>query len=284
MDAEITINPTTRKLQTADQLELHVRQYPSRRQGTSRTLLIVHGVCEHGGRYSHVADAATKAGWQVVIADQRGHGLSSGRRTHVKRFDEYVRDVELVREDCQLSPHRTAVLGHSMGGLIAIRFAQRHPQQLAALAVSSPLLRVGTPPHRLVTAVGRVLSLVAPRTRFATGIDPSLVTRDEEIIRQRELDPLIEKTVTARWYFAAQSGIRQAWKGAPQMDLPLLVLQGGADSIVDPVATECWAESAGGLDKTLYRLPGHLHELLNETDRQETLQKILAWLDARIPT
>ncbi len=171
-----------------------------------------------------------------------------------------------------------------MGGLVAIRYAQEYPQSLSALAVSGPFLRAGQTPHRAILAVGKVLSFVAPRTRYPTKIEAEDICRDEQLLERRSDDPLMQKSVTARWFFASQAAIRRAWRDAPQMDLPLLVLQGARDRIVDPLATEHWAETAGGQDKTFRLLPDHLHELLNEPDRDETIRDVFQWLDARIPT
>ena len=74
-----------RRVAAADGVELRVRHF-SPAGSALRTLLVIHGVCEHGGRYEHVAKAAAQRGWQTLIADLRGHGRSGGPRAHVSRF------------------------------------------------------------------------------------------------------------------------------------------------------------------------------------------------------
>lgn len=274
---------TERTLTSADGFPLLVRHHLPSSGPTGRTLLIAHGVCEHGGRYEHVAEAAANNDWETIVADHRGHGRSGGERTHIETFHDYLTDLDLIRSEFKPNPVTTALLGHSMGGLVAIRFAQEFSHQIAALALSGPFLKPGRPPHRLKVAAGRVVRLVAPRTRFATGIAPEQITSDTEILRIRENDPLMQTSVTAGWFFAARAALKLAWGKAPEMRLPLLVMQGGRDSIVDPIAAECWAEECGSADKTFQIFPEQLHELLNESARDETIRGLFDWLNARIP-
>ncbi len=95
-------------------------------------------------------------------------------------------------------------------------------------------------------------------------------------------DALVHRSVTARWFFAMRSGVQSAWKHANQIKVPILVLQAGADEIVDPKAPELWLENVPSPDKTFRPYPDHLHELLNEPDWPVTAGTIADWLDARI--
>lgn len=283
MEHESPMRISERMLTTTDDVTLLVRHRQPDQGPSGRTLIIVHGACEHGGHYDHVAEAAAANGWDTLVADHRGHGRSTGHRAHVSRFRDYVSDLELIQREYNLAPATTAMLGHSMGGLVAIRYAQKHPESLSALALVGPLLKPARRVHPITSTVGRVLSVIAPRTRYATRIEPGDVTSDPEMLRRRENDPLMQTHVTAGWYFEARAAISKAWKRAPQMKLPLLIMQGALDRIVDPLATESWAEVAGSPDKTFELFPEHLHELLNEPDRNETIQSILTWLNARVP-
>src|SRR5688572_7487903 len=106
------------EIATPDRHRLFVRCYEPQ-LSTGRTLLIAHGASEHGGRYRHVTEFFAAQGWTVIIGDHRGHGRSTGVRTHVKRFRQYAQDLELIRAHFGLAPETTAILGHSMGGLVA---------------------------------------------------------------------------------------------------------------------------------------------------------------------
>ncbi len=160
------------EIRTPDRHWLFVRRYESRVAPAGRTLLIAHGASEHGERYAHVAEFFTERGWNVIIGDHRGHGRSTGVPTHVKSFRHYAHDLELIRAHYDLAPESTAVLGHSMGGLVAIRHAQLYPDRVAGLVLVSPLLRVKVPISRRTLALGRVLSVVAPARGFAPASIP----------------------------------------------------------------------------------------------------------------
>ncbi len=270
------------EIRTADRHWLFVRCYESRIVSSGRTLLIAHGASEHGERYGHIAEFFTLRGWNVIIGDHRGHGRSSGVPTHVKSFGHYAHDLELIRTQFELAPESTAILGHSMGGLIAIRHAQLFPGRVAGMVLVSPLLRVKVPISRRTLALGRVLSLVAPRVRFRTRVDPRLTTRCPQALQRRQKDALVHRSVTARWFFAMQAGVQSAWKDARLVQTPILVLQAGADEIVDPQAPELWLKRVPSEDKTFVSYPGHLHELLNEPDWPDTAGTIAYWLDTRI--
>lgn len=268
---------------TDDGQQLFVRHYAAGATGSGRTVLLEHGFCEHGARYDHFARRLVEHGWSVVVPDLRGHGLSSGVRTHVSHFRRYVADLELVREHFGLTPERTALFGHSTGGLIAIRHLQVLPGRVAALAMSSPLLGVKVPIHPCTIALGRVLSYIAPRTRFRSRVDSACVTRNVESLNARLADPLVGRSVTAAWYFAMKAALAAAWAEAGRLDLPLLILQAGDDRIVDAEAARDWCRQAGSRDKTFELLPEAFHEIINEPNWPETTARLLAWLETRVP-
>lgn len=248
-----------------------------------RTLLVVHGAAEHGGRYLAFAEIAVAAGWRVLIPDLRGHGLSQGEHVHVKRFAQYLEDLDLVCQSFSLTPQRTACLGHSLGGLIVARFVQTRPERCAAAVLLSPLFAVAIPINRMIVLAGRILSQLFPRTRFSSRINPDHLTHDPACLEKRRQDPLMRRGVTARWFTEMQRALKDAFSAAPEMSKPLLIYHAGADRIADPLATQRWAELAGGRDKKLRIFPEHLHELLNETDGEKTAKMILEWLSERVP-
>jgi lysophospholipase len=269
------------EIATPDRQRLFVRCYeplvPS-----GRTLIISHGASEHGERYRHVAEFFAGLGWTVIVGDHRGHGRSTGVRTHIKRFRQYAQDLELIRNYFRLAPDATAILGHSMGGLVAIRHAQLYPGHAAALVLISPLLKVKVPIPRRTIALGRVLSVLAPRTRFRSTVDPKTTTRCPQALERRLNDVLMHRSVTAKWFFAMRSGLQSAWSAAGQITMPVLILQAGADEIVDPKAPEAWLNHVASQDKAFLNFPEHLHELLNEPDWPDTASLIAQWLSPRI--
>ena len=175
------------------------------------------------------------------------------------------------------------LLAHSMGGLVAIRAAETHAVPVAALVTTAPLLGVSVPISPVTLCVGRILSTIAPRTRFRTKITPEGLTHDVECLARRAADPLMHGGVTARWFFEVQTAIADAFAAAAQLTIPLLAFQGDIDAIVDPRALVRWFHEVGSTDKTLTLLPNHLHEILNEPDSATTIGLILNWLEERVP-
>lgn len=277
----MVICPREAEILTPDHQRLYVRHYepstPSR-----RTLLISHGASEHGERYRHIAEFFTGRGWNVVVGDHRGHGRSTGVRTHVRTFGQYAKDLEIIRGHFELAPESTAVLGHSMGGLVAIRHAQMFPERTAGLVLISPLLRLKVPIPRRTLALGRVLSILAPRTRFRTRVDPHTTTRCPDALSRRLNDGSMPRSVTARWFYAMRSGLHLAWKTAPKITSPILILQAGEDEIVDPKAPEIWLQGVNSTDAAFHCFPDHFHELLNEPDWPDIAAMIAGWLEQRI--
>jgi alpha-beta hydrolase superfamily lysophospholipase len=248
-----------------------------------RTLVIIHGTSEHGGRYLHAAEEAVARGWNVLIPDLRGHGRSDGIAVHIDRFEQYLQDLDTIWQYFELNPERTAVLGHSFGGLVSIRFAETRPSRLAALVPMSPLLGLRVKIDPLTYAIGRLMSFVFPTTRFQSKVPPEHTTRNPEVLAGRASDPLLRRSVTASWFFQMKQALRDADEHAASIVVPMLAMQAGEDLIVDPLAVEPWLAKTGSADRTLKILDDHYHELLNEEDWRETLNELLNWLESRIP-
>lgn len=275
-------NCTHVEIRSVDGTMLFVRDHRPPGVRESPTVLLAHGACEYGARYKHVADQLVTQGWRVIVPDLRGHGRSSGVRTHVNDFREYVEDLEAVQSWFSLTPERTLLIGHSMGGLVAIRYGQRFPDYVAGLVLMSPLLGVTVPIPRTIIALGKLMSYIAPRTRFRSRVDTADTTHDDQVLAARENDPLVERSMTAGWFFAMRSAVRKAWDDASRIELPTLILQAGADRIVDPVAPQIWLDGTSSVDRTFQSFPGHFHELFNEPDWRETTTLVGNWLDAHL--
>jgi alpha-beta hydrolase superfamily lysophospholipase len=129
IEVPMVIFPRETEVLTPDGERLFVRHYQSQTHPADRTLLISHGASEHGERYRHIAEFFAGQGWNVVVGDHRGHGRSTGVPTHVRSFGHYARGPGIDSlATLVLNPRSTAVLGHSMGGLVAVRHAQMFPR------------------------------------------------------------------------------------------------------------------------------------------------------------
>jgi alpha-beta hydrolase superfamily lysophospholipase len=245
-------------------------------------VLVVHGYAEHVGRYQVFAEHLTARGVAVAGIDHRGHGRSGGNRGHCRDFAEYVTDVRALADAAERWwPGRQRVLfGHSLGGLIALCYLLAHPDTVVAGALSAPALRVPDAGSAMRRRVARILGLIAPRMTFRSNLDAGALSRDPSVGRAYVADPLVHRAATAGFVRAVEAAQAQVQEGAPRLRVPLLLLQGDADRIVDPTAA---AELAARLrcPHEMVRLEGYYHELLNEPapERARVLQVLDAWID-----
>ena len=269
---------------TRDGLGLWLRRW--RPRTPKGVLVVVHGLAEHSGRYVHVGDRFAERGYAVYAPDLRAHGRSPGLRVHVDRFDEFVADVAAVRaragSECPGSP--LFLVGHSQGGLVALRATLLEPDDLSGTILSSPLLGVapGARPKPLLRAASRLLAVVAPRSLFPTRVDTRLLSRDPAVGRAYDADPLVSHRASAGWYVSLLAAMADAHRRASSLRVPLLVMVSGDDAIVDPEAAAEWSRNAPAELVDFVRLEGFYHEMFNEPDKERPFQQMDAWLAARL--
>lgn len=246
-------------------------------QPPQRTVAIVHGAGEHGGRYEHVAARLVAGGAAVYALDHRGHGRSSGPRALIEDLDLAVADLdELVR--ALGAP--VVMLGHSMGATIALRYALVHPERLAGLVLTGALAALDPTPAPL-RVLARVLSAVAPATPLIP-IDPATVSRDPRVVADYRADPLVHHgRLPARTAVELADAIEALPGSVWAIRTPTLILYGTADRLVPPAGSEMLGDRIGADDVTIKAYEGLFHEILNEPEREAVLDDIERWLAGR---
>ncbi len=255
------------------------------------SVLLVHGLGEHAGRYDALAAWWLARGWRVQRYDQRGHGRSDGPRGGLPAHDSLLLDLSLVIDD--LNAQRTAadergpllLLGHSMGGLVAGRFVAEGQQPLPApwwrpvqgLVLSSPALDLGL--NAAQKALLAVLGSLAPNLAVGNGLDPAWVSRDPAVVQAYRDDPLVHDRISARLVrFMADEGqgVRAL---APRWALPTLLLWAGADRCVAPAGSAELAAAAPSAQVQAQVFPALAHEIFNEPEKDQVLAVLGHWLD-----
>jgi acylglycerol lipase len=247
-------------------------------------VVIVHGASEHSDRYRHVAAGLLEDGYAVSALDHRGHGRSDGPRAVIDRLDRAVDDVDqlVLRARAQEPGLPVFMLGHSMGGTLAVRYAVLHQERLAGLILSGPLaaLEAAPAPMRLV---GRALSAIAPSLPLIA-IDSSAVSRDPLVVQDYQSDPLVHHgKLPARTVAELAAAIDRFPETAATITIPTLILYGTADRLCPPAGSTMLMERIGAADKQIKAYDGLYHEILNEPERDAVLGDIRAWLSARLP-
>ncbi|MGI8505651.1 MAG: lysophospholipase [Solirubrobacteraceae bacterium] len=248
-------------------------------------IVLVHGASEHSDRYRHVASALVEDGYAVYALDHRGHGRSEGARAVIDSLDNAVADLhQLVLEARER--HRDLLvymLGHSMGGTVALAYAIEHQDVLAGLILSGALAALQAAPLPLRLA-GRLLSAVAPSFPLVA-IDASLVSRDPDVVDRYVSDPLVHHgKLPARTVAELTAAIERFPAAVAAITIPTLILYGTADGLCPPAGSQMLARRIGAADKTLKAYDGLYHEILNEPERDQVLADIRGWLSQRVGT
>jgi alpha-beta hydrolase superfamily lysophospholipase len=247
---------------------------PGHRQGT---IVIVHGLGEHGGRYAQLAGDLTADGWDVHAPDLRGHGRSPGARGAIPA-SETIRDdiLDALRSARTGAVGPVVLLGHSMGGAFAAWAIAHEPTAADALLLSSPALRTD------LSSVQRFLMVtmqhIAPNLAVGNGLDANLISHNRAVVAAYTADPLVHDRVSARLARAIVTAGEAAIAAAPGWRCPTLLLYSGADRLVNASGAMAFAAAAPASVVSARRFDTLYHEIFNETGRAEPVAAALGWL------
>lgn len=272
------------KLRSPDGIELYWHSwYPPNPRAV---LVLVHGLGEHCGRYGHLIKRMEEDGVAFFALDHRGHGKSQGSKGHLGSFDEYTQDLRLlvVMAGGQNPGLPLMMLGHSLGGLIAGRYALEYPRDLQALILSSAGLMQKKPlPVWTEKALGFFAKL-APRLAISNGLSTDDLSRDQSVVQAYIDDPLVHDRITIKWGLEFTTNQHILLERAGELTMPLLVFHGTCDNIVDYRGSQLLYEAASSQDKELYLFPGYYHETMNERmpERDQVLNMVADWINRHI--
>lgn len=269
------------EVRSTDGLRLHAIYWP---HPAPRGLVVIgHGFGEHGGCYRHVAEALWQHADVAVLApDLRGHGRSPGRRGVVGSYDELTADLASALDWAAAERPELLryLMGHSNGGQVALRvaLARVDGQGPDGLILSNPSLRLSYPVPRHKVLLGRILLRFAPGVTLPAPIEPDKLSRDPAMVPFYTDDPLRHGRMSPPLYFGMVEGGERLLERLGAVTLPLLMIVGGNDPVVDPDTCRLAYDRIGSTDKTLLLYPQMLHEPLNELGREGVIADLIAWL------
>ena len=250
-------------------------------------VVISHGLGEHSDRYSNIMGALAGDGISFYALDHRGHGKSGGKRGHVDRYMKYVDDLKKLVDTVVKSENPglpVILLGHSMGGLIAMRYALEYPEDLKGLILSAPALVPAFAVPGWKKSLGKIFSVIAPRLTMNNELDPADISSDPDVVQSYRDDPLVHDMVSARWYTEYLDTAEYCLARPAEIEMPLLVIHGTADRMVSPESSRIVFENASSADKKIFTWEGLFHETMNERieDRKKVLKTMSAWITSHV--
>lgn len=245
-------------------------------------VVIAHGMGEHGRRYAHVVDALTADGYLVAVPDHVGHGRSGGDRMKIARFGDYTTDLHQVIRSVAVDGLDTFLVGHSMGGCIALDYALDHPESLAGLVLSGAAVMPGDDLPTILIAVSKLVGRIAPSLP-TIALDSASISRDPQVVAAYESDPLVYRgKIPARLGAEMISTMQSFPARLPSLRMPVLVMHGSEDTLTNPEGSRLVENAAGSADKTLIMWDGLRHEIFNEPEKAEVIGALTQWLDERV--
>ncbi|HZW83317.1 MAG TPA: alpha/beta hydrolase [Candidatus Deferrimicrobium sp.] len=271
------------QLSSRDGMELLYRTWEPEGKQIRAVICLVHGLGEHCARYGHVAETFTREGFALSAFDHRGHGKSNGKRGDASSYQDFMEDIEVALDRItKVYPGLPVFLyGHSLGGNLVLNYVLRHRPSLAGVVVTGPWLKLGSEPPKYLLKLAGVMNRIWPSMTISNGLDTKKLTRNSEVCNSYTADPLVHSKISVRMFFALRQAGEWALENAAIFSLPLLLMHGENDPITSPKASQ---EFAGKVkeDCTFKLWPGAYHEVHNETNWEEVVQYMVAWIKKTI--
>lgn len=229
-------------------------------------LAIVHGYADHSARYAMAMRAFVDKGISCVGLDLRGHGHSGGDRGHALRFDEYLDDARELAAlvDAKVPVVPRFLLGHSFGGVVAVKTILAKIGAFEALVLSDPYIGLALEVPALKILAGKVASAVVPGLGLPSGLTGAQMTNDAAAARAYDEDPLVFKNVRARWFTETVAAQSEILARASEITLPLFVSFGGADPVAKLETARQFFDATRSRRKQWETLEGLKHEPYSE--------------------
>jgi len=247
-------------------------------------VVLAHGLGEHARRYDHVAARFGREGLVTYALDHRGHGRSGGKRVLVKDMSEYTGDFDTLAGIAgKEHPGVTrVVLGHSMGGGIVFAYGVERPDDYDLMVLSGPAVAAQTAISPLLAWVAKAVGAIAPGLPLQE-LDANAVSRDPAVVNAYNTDPLV-------YHGKIPGGIARALllvgetmpQRAAALTAPLLVVHGSEDRLISVDGSRQLVDAVGSSDVELKVYPGLYHEVFNEPEREQVLNDVVSWINARL--
>ncbi|MTI32666.1 alpha/beta hydrolase [Xanthovirga aplysinae] len=245
-------------------------------------ICLLHGLGEHQGRYSYVNHKLVQNDYIIYQYDQRGHGISEGKRGHTPTYDHLLNDVDLILSKAKKeNPNLPLLLyGHSFGGNIVINYGlRRASNHLNGLIATSPLLKLGFEPPAFKVALASIMQRIYPAYSESNSLDPTELSTDKSVAEAYLQDPLVHNQITAGLFSHTFQAAEWAIENAQTLKTPMLLMHGSQDKITSPEGSRLFSKNAIDNKVELKIWEGLRHELHQEFEKEKVLNYILNWIE-----
>lgn len=253
-------------------------------EGEIRASIVqVHGLGEHSGRYAHVAAFMNAGGIAFYGYDHRGHGKTGGKRGHIPNYEVLMEELDLMMAKIQQNhPGKPIIIyGHSWGGNIALNYILRRKPQIPAAIITDPWLILPKEPPAIKVVLAKIMVNIMPSFTENNGLKSSDLSTDPEVGKRYDADPNVHSKITAKTFLESSAAAEYALVNAGKNTVPLLMMHGKEDVITSVKGTQQFYANAGGLNQ-MKLWEGMYHEIHNEKQKDLVLDSMLQWVNKHL--
>ncbi|MGY0408930.1 MAG: alpha/beta hydrolase, partial [Polaribacter sp.] len=245
-------------------------------------IIIAHGMGGHSGRYKHVAKKLVENNFAMVSFDHFGHGKTSGKRGHNPNYEAVLKSISIIIEKTTtLFPKKPIFLyGHSMGGNVVINYVLRKNNALKGVIATSPFLKLAFQPPKWKLFFGKILQKIAPAITLGNEINTAHLSRNKNEEKEYINDILVHDKISPNFSITFIKTGKWAIENANKLKIPLFILHGTEDKIIDHKASIAFANNTKNATLKLYE--GGYHELHNDLCKEEMLTDVVNWLHFQV--
>ena len=265
-------------------LALHAYHWSATTPSNGKVIGIIHGLGEHGGRYVNVASYFSALGYEVFAFDHQGHGQSEGAKGTIQSWESFVSEISTFRaaiEGALDTPHKLILWGHSMGALVLLDYlsSRDEAETLTAAVVTSPPLKLGNPPPKILKSLASVVASIAPKLTKSNELKASDLSHDAQVVTSYQADPHNHDRVSMLLGYHMLDTANRLLAQPQSIPVPMLLMHGDADRICDISGSRQFANAVVG-NVLLHEWPGLYHETHNEPTQFDVFAFAKTWLDA----
>jgi alpha-beta hydrolase superfamily lysophospholipase len=245
-------------------------------------IILIHGIGEHVGRYSHWIDRLCENGYGFVGVDLPGHGRSDGIRGHIRNYsltDEML-DFLIAEYKKTFPGIPVFIYGHSLGGGIVLQYILSKNPDIKGAIVTSPWLRLSFEPDRKKVILARVIKNLLPSLIQPSGLIVKYISHDQKVVDAYISDPLNHDKISVGLFSSAVSAAQYSLRHAGELKIPLLLMHGSDDQLTSPQGCRDFAAKTKMAELKIW--DGGYHELHNEPFKEEVFSYIAKWLEKQI--